>query len=340
MSIFENAKSVKEVKGATLNDVPDFVFSSQQPILLRGLVSNWKAVELGLTSAKDLAEYFKSFCCGVKAGCFYGKPENSGRYFYKEGFTELNFQQKMSELDTVIDSIVDVADDAHPPSYYIGSANIDKVLPGLRKHNDIQAIQKFNPVASIWISNQSRIAAHFDMPLNIACCVAGKRRFSVFPPDQLANLYIGSLDITPAGQAISLVDFYEPDFAQYPKFEKALEFMQVAELEPGDALFLPSMWWHHVEGLSKFNVLVNYWWSHAPAYAGAPIDALHHALLNIKDLSCEQKKAWRALFDYYVFNEDESAFDHIPDAALGRLGKITDLQARYVRSQLLNKLNR
>jgi quercetin dioxygenase-like cupin family protein len=33
-----------------------------------------------------------------------------------------------------------------------------------------------------------------------------------------------------------------------------------AELSPGDAIFIPMGWFHHVEALERFNVLVNYWW--------------------------------------------------------------------------------
>ena len=34
-----------------------------------------------------------------------------------------------------------------------------------------------------------------------------------------------------------------------------------AELQPGDAIFIPSLWWHQVESLSAVNGLVNYWWT-------------------------------------------------------------------------------
>ena len=73
--------------------------------------------------------------------------------------------------------------------------------------------------------------------------------------------------------------------------------MQIAELEPGDALFIPSMWWHEVEALAPFNLLVNYWWRTTPDYMDAPINALQHALqhalLSIAGLPPEEKQIWQ-----------------------------------------------
>jgi hypothetical protein len=99
---------------------------------------------------------------------------------------------------------------------------IDKWLPGFRDQNDL-VIEKYQSLASIWMGNKSRIAAHYDFASNIACCVAGRRKFTLFPPEQLENLYVGPLDFTPAGQPISLVDFKHPDFEKFPKFRTALE---------------------------------------------------------------------------------------------------------------------
>jgi oxalate decarboxylase/phosphoglucose isomerase-like protein (cupin superfamily) len=61
---------------------------------------------------------------------------------------------------------------------------------------------------------------------------------------------------------------------RFPRFQQALEAASVAGMEPGDAIFVPSMWWHHVESLASFNILVNYWWTPTAAGKGslAPMD--------------------------------------------------------------------
>jgi hypothetical protein len=169
---------------------------------------------------------------------------------------------------------------------------------------------------------------------------AGHRRFTLFPPAQLKNLYIGPLDVTPAGQAISLVDFHQPDFDRFPRFAEALEHAQSAELGPGDALFIPSMWWHHIEALDAFNVLVNYWWRQSPDYMDTPTNALMMAFLTMRDLPPAQRKAWQEIFRHYIFEADEETAAYIPEPARGVLAPLTADGSRMLRAQLLKKMNR
>ena len=79
------------------------------------------------------------------------------------------------------------------------------------------------------------------------------------------------------------------------------------------------MWWHHVEALEPFNVLVNYWWRDTPRYLAQPQDALNHALLAIRDLPEEEKELWRQMFDYYVFGDAAAAAAHSPEGSRGIL---------------------
>ena len=56
-----------------------------------------------------------------------------------------------------------------------------------------------------------------------------------------------------------MVHVTAPDLDRFPLFEAALELAQEAVLSPGDAIFIPRCWFHHVEALERFNILVNYW---------------------------------------------------------------------------------
>ena len=173
-------------------------------------------------------------------------------------------------------------------------------------------------LTSLWIGNRSRTAAHWDLPQNLACVVAGRRRFTLFPIDQVANLYVGPLDFTPAGQAISLVDINDPDFGRHPRFREALAHAEVAELEPGDALYMPSLWWHHVETLGDFGAMVNLWWRDGPDYMATPMLTLFHALLTLRDLPENERASWRVLFDHYIFQTgDGDPMAHVPVDARG-----------------------
>jgi hypothetical protein len=250
-----------------------------------------------------------------------------------------NFHHERPKLNAVLDAMLRHLDDAEPPTIYVGSTTVDTCLPGLRAENDV-GLGEREPLVSVWLGNRTRIAAHQDVPDNLACVVAGHRRVTLFPPEQLANLYIGPLDFTPAGQAISLVDFAEPDFARFPKFADALQYAQVAELGPGDAVFIPSLWWHHIEALDNFNVLINYWWRQSPDYMDSPMNALMLAIMSVRDLPPEQRAAWQDVFRHYVFEADDATAGHIPESARRVLSPLDAIAARELRARLLKRLNR
>jgi len=250
----------------------------------------------------------------------------------------MNFRMAQGPLGPVLDGIAANEGKPDAPVIYLSAIDMGAYFSGLAEANRLPLGER-KPTESIWIGTRTRIAAHNDVPDNIAVCAVGRRRFTVFPPEQLANLYVGPLENTPAGRAVSMVDFAAPDFAAYPRFREALATARVAELEPGDAIFIPSLWWHHVEALSPFNVLVNYWWRDAAPHLGHPEAALFHALLAIRDLPPTEKARWRALFDHYVFSEGEEATAHLPPPARGILAPLTPETAGQIRARLLRSLS-
>lgn len=332
-------KSVRELSGLCPGEVPNEVLNSTEPLLLKGMVSAWPIVQAAKTSLQAADLYLRQFYRDATVGAFFGHPNAKGRVFYNEDLTGFNFQRMMLKLDEVLDKIQQHLYDQQPPAFYVGSTTVDTCLPGFRAENDID-FGSVDPLASIWLGNKTRVAAHYDVPDNIACCVVGRRRFILFPPSEVANLYPGPLDFTPAGQAISMVDFSQPDYENHPRFRDALQNAQVAEMEPGDAIFIPSMWWHHVEALSSFNVLINYWWRQSPAYMDTPLNVLSHALLSLRDLPTAQRQAWHELFKYYIFDFDQDTVAHISQQNRGVLSPMDEMIARKLRAQLLSKLNR
>lgn len=341
-TITNTTSVITDCKDVTLESI----FAAKKPVIIKGLIDDWQLVEQGRQSNSSAIDYLKSHYNGRPAVACIGAPEINGRFFYNEQATELNFRTERMGIDEVLDCIQAGFAEENPSSYYIASNVVDTHFPSFRRENDIaiprpdvdyplEAIR-----TSIWIGNRTTACCHYDAPDNLACCVVGKRKFTLFPPDQIANLYPGPLFPTPGGQALSMVDFANPDFKKYPKFTEAIKHGQIAELEAGDALYLPSMWWHHVEGQSPFNVLVNYWWSNSARHMGSAVDVLHHALLSLRDKPEHEKQAWKHVFDYYIFGDAKKAGEHLPEQARGYLGEIDATKGKMLRAMLLNKLNR
>ena len=237
-----DAKPIRERRGGAPDALPDAVLTSAGPVVLRGLVAHWPMVAAARESIQAAAAYLRGFerADAPPVVATVGAPEIDGRVFYNDDLSGLNFRREHIPLRTVLDTLLKYAAHEAPPMIYVASTTLDTWLPGFRAENDLP-LDGRDPLASIWIGNRTRIAAHQDVPDNIACVVAGRRRVTLFPPEQLRNLYIGPLDFNPAGQAISLVDFAAPDLQRFPRFAEAMRHAQVAELEPGDAVFIPSM---------------------------------------------------------------------------------------------------
>ena len=330
---------VRELTGIDPRALPDELLLSPEPVLLRGLVAHWPATQAGARSGAAAVAYLRSCWRDATVGFLLGPPEIDGRFFYNDDLSGFNFSREVGAFNQVLDALMQMASEAQPQALYVGSTTVDTCLPGFRADNDL-GFGARDPLVSVWLGNRSRIAAHFDLPDNLACVVAGHRRFTLFPPDEVANLYVGPLDFTPAGQAISLVDFSQPDFSRFPRFAQAMQQARVIDLGPGDALFIPSLWWHHVEALDPFNLLVNYWWRQSPEHMDSPMGALMLALMTVRDLPPAQRQAWQGLFAHYVFGADEDTAAHVPPAARRALAPIDANSARRLRAELLKRLNR
>jgi hypothetical protein len=311
---------------------------ARTPFVVRGLIADWPLVKAGLDSGAAARAYLlahrrdRAFMVNI------GEPGAGDRLFYDDSMA-MNFRTGRVGLPEIFAGIDANEGRRDAPAIYLSSIDVKDYFDGLHDANHVDLGAR-EPIESIWIGTRTRVAAHNDFPNNLACCAVGHRRFTLFPPDQFANLYVGPLDNTPAGRPVSMVDLRDPDFDRYPRFREALASAQVAELGPGDAIFIPSMWWHHVEALEPFNVLVNYWWRDTPRYLAQPQDALNHALLAIRDLPPEEKELWRQMFDHYVFGDAAAAAAHLAEGSRGILDPLDAESAGRIRANLLRSLSR
>jgi len=323
---------------------PPALLAGQQPIIFRGAVRDWPLVEAGAAGAQAAIDYLKAFDGGRPVVGYTASPAIGGRFFYNDDWSGLNFEAARVGLSAYLDRIAAQLGKADAPAFYIGSTDLDLFLPGLRAAKDLPfppAPEGHSPpLASIWIGNRTTAATHYDMSNNIACCMVGRRRFTLFPPDQVANLYPGPLEPTPGGQVVSMVDLRAPDLDRYPRFAEAMAHAMVADLEPGDVLFYPALWWHNVEARDDFNVMINYWWNDVPAFVDTPMTTLLHALLSLRDRPEAEKRAWAALFDFYVWGDPAQAGAHLPKGVRGDLAPLDERSARRLRAKLLARMNR
>ncbi len=295
-----------------------------RPLVIRGLVRDWPIVQLALQSDTAFAQRLAEFDNGSDVTTLLLAPEAEGIIGYTPDLDDFNYQHFKVPVTLGLQRLAGYSKRKDAPGLVIQSVPIRECLPGLLADHTLPFLDpRIEP--RLWMGNRTVTPTHFDSQHNIACVVCGTRRFTLFPPEQLPNLYVGPLDFAPTGAAISLARLDRPDDPRYPRLKQALATAQVAELDEGDAIYIPPLWWHHVESLEQLNALVNYWWNAVgvPGYhTGHARAALFHCLLAFRALPAAERAAWRNLLDYYVFGDNDPA-THIPGQRRGVLGPLT-----------------
>jgi hypothetical protein len=305
------------------------ILPANRPAVLRGLLRDWPAVQAAGQSPAGIVDYIKRLDTGATVNAMVGPPQIEGRFFYSDDFRGFNFGSESVALGTALDTLVSLADNPQPPAIALQAMSVPQLLPSFSGENPMPLLDD-DVAPRIWIGNRAMIAAHFDNNYNIAGVVSGRRRFTIFPPDQVANLYIGPLLRTPGGSPISTVDLRAPDFQKFPRFREALESAQEAVLEPGDAIYIPILWWHGVEALDPLNILVNYWWNDASPAHRKPLLGMVHCMALMSGLPAEQREVWRTFFDHFVFRKDGDPGAHLPDDLPDVMGKLSQAELDQV----------
>jgi len=293
--------------------------AAARPVVLRGQVADWPAVAAARAGDEAIIAYLTREPSARPVQAIAAPPSEGGRFFYTPDMMRLNFMRGSGRFELFLKDLMAAATHPHPPAMAVQSEDLPSLLPGFVRDNRLALLP--DVPAKIWIGNRIKVGTHYDAKENVACCVAGERRFTLFAPEQIVNLYPGPFELTPAGIPVSMVDPHAPDLAQYPRFAEAAKVAQAGTLQPGDAIYIPYGWWHAVESLSPVSMLVNYWWTPGqPEGIGSPYEALLHAMLSLRHLPPEHKAVWRGIMEYYVFESAGDPSAHLPPHAKGVLG--------------------
>jgi hypothetical protein len=114
---------------------------------------------------------------------------------------------------------------------------------------------------NLWIGSAGCVSGlHYDGKNNLLCQLHGRKRVTLIPSSERSRVEPFGLGFRD--MHASRVDLETLDTAAHPAFP--LDTILVCELAPGDALYIPAFWWHHVRSLDP-SVSVNVWWAARPA---------------------------------------------------------------------------
>jgi hypothetical protein len=332
--------SPKEIAGRDLTPqrFQREVVEGCQPLVLRGLVADWPVVQAAGGAPQRFKDYLAAFDIGGRVETYLGNPAIGGKYYYSPDLKGFNFERRTMKLLDALKVMVESLDRPEAPSVYVGSVPTGDSLPGFAAANAMPLLaQGSSP--RIWLGTRSNVSCHHDTYDNLACVIAGRRRFTLFAPELIDRLYVGPIDNTMAGAPVSLAASADgPQDGDFPLFEEIRERALRVELEAGDALYLPKLWWHKVESLAPLNGLVNYWWDAFSAGPDAPYTSMLFAMIAIAERPAAERAAWKAFFDHYVFRPNGHPLAHLPPEQHGLLGPLKPENYARIRARIMHML--
>lgn len=122
-------------------------------------------------------------------------------------------------------------------------------------------------VSRLWVASADTVSAlHRDLADNLHTVVDGEKVFTLVSPSQSDRVYPHGLRAGLPNAA--RVDPERPDHARFPR-SRGLRTVE-ARLSPGETIFVPHGWWHHVR-TARGSVSINTWWARG---ARLPVVAL------------------------------------------------------------------
>jgi hypothetical protein len=252
-------RDISEWKAVVPEQFRNEIIARGEPAVLRGIAADWPLVAAARQAPERCISLLAAHASNELVDVLRAEPEEEGRFHYAPDGRSLNFERGKASLQAFLAALIDRSRVERPHALAVQGLPAGRHVPGFAESHPMPLVPS-SAKPRLWIGNAAKVATHNDPVDNLAVVAAGGRRFTLFPPGAEPDLYMGPAHLTPAGTPVSMVHVTAPDLDRYPRFASALDVAQHAELGPGDAIFIPRDWFHHVEALERFNLLVNYWW--------------------------------------------------------------------------------
>jgi hypothetical protein len=288
---------------------------SHEPVVLTGVMEDWKLLrELRARATYEQKLALLGSLHGAEPVRFSTLPRKmGGHYHFQDGETRSTTfgpPQPKLPFDTFAHQLLRSLNGESEDYVYLQAMFLDPGTP-LWEALGPGVLPMISPDQArpmLWAgSNGQVVNLHYDDFLNFICMLEGTKRVTLFSPDLMPFMYHAPFDRMLNHAQASLVRMLEPDLGRFPLFERAMKEARVAVLEPGEVLFVPPMWWHHVESYG-FNVMINNWVLPAPLEEIVALqENVTKALRLFQDATAEQRAGARAGYTRALLAPEEAA---------------------------------
>ncbi|HUP89684.1 MAG TPA: cupin-like domain-containing protein, partial [Longimicrobiales bacterium] len=204
---------------------------TNSPLLMRKVTANWPAMK------KWSFDFFASL------------------RLPKRVFLEMNNvlqgggQYEVMEYEEYIRRIANDSN-GEAPKGYLSVFKVFNAFPELRKDVDFSLLSQFKMknTAKGWIGPAGTVTGyHVDWGDNVLAQIRGRKEVRLVSPADSKYMYPSKR--FDQGTMSSEMDVDNLDAERFPLFAKATEYRVV--IHPGEMLFIPRGWWHHVRSLDK-----------------------------------------------------------------------------------------
>ncbi|MFN6562998.1 MAG: cupin-like domain-containing protein [Nostoc sp. ChiSLP01] len=239
------SKSILRIKNPSKKEFSE-IAKKFQPFIIEDVVQHWDAY-------KNWSDDYLIEKCGdnlVPVRFFQKNFWNDYKNFAYERSYEPHKEIKLKEY----------INNGHNVECYLNEAVFEERFPQIV--GDVNYPEYFNGKAFVrlWYGLSSKTfssssSLHFDAEHNIFAQIRGRKRILLYPPIDYLSFYPPLED--PSGALYgSKVNPDSLDLELFPKFpwQERIEIV----LQPGEILYLPPFWWHHITAVDD-NISLSFW---------------------------------------------------------------------------------